>query len=51
MFSKGKLAVTNKLLQKLIIFDVLHFTIRAAGGDFVPSTLAYAFGRRSNFLK
>ena len=34
LFSKGKLAFTNKCLQK---FDALHFTIRAGEGDFVPN--------------
>ena len=34
-----------------IVFDALHFTIRAAEGDFVPSASAYAFGRRPNYFK
>ena len=33
-----------------IVFDALHFIIRAAEGDFVPSASAYAFGRRPYFL-
>ena len=34
-----------------IVFDALHFTIRADEGDFIPSASAYAFGQRPNFLK
>ena len=51
LFSKGKLAVTNKWLQKSRISYLMHFTIQAAEGDFVPSASAYAFGRRPNFFK
>ena len=60
MFSKRKLAVTNKQLQKSRQLYLMHFTsllwlLKEFWGRnlqiVIPSASAYAFGQRPNFLK